>query len=183
MRKGVHLTSILIVLIYAFYGKQAAQILLISYLVLILFIEHIRLDRGIKIPFFNLMLRKKERSSIGSYVYFTLGALIAISVFSQNVAFAAVLMTTFGDMSAALVGKRFGRIRIFPNEKSVEGCIAEYFVNLVIAFVFISNLFISVSMAFVATYVETIFVRIDDNLAIPVIAGAFAELALFLTYL
>ncbi|WP_407282049.1 CTP--2,3-di-O-geranylgeranyl-sn-glycero-1-phosphate cytidyltransferase [Methanolobus sp. WCC1] len=176
MRKGVHLTSILIVLVYAFMGKQACQILLITYLVLILSIEHLRLDRGFKLPVLHVVLRQKEKAAIGSYVYFTIGALIVVSVFSKNVAFAAILMTTFGDMSAALIGKKYGRIRI-SNGKSLEGCIAEFIVDLTIAILLLENPIISLLMAFTATYVETIFVKIDDNLAIPIFSASVAELA------
>ncbi|MDK2831203.1 MAG: hypothetical protein PWQ75_955 [Methanolobus sp.] len=176
MRKGVHLTSILIVLVYAFMGKQACQILLITYLVLILSIEHLRLDRGFKLPVLHVVLRQKEKAAIGSYVYFTIGALIVVSVFSKNIAFAAILMTTFGDMSAALIGKKYGRIRI-SNGKSLEGCIAEFIVDLTIAILLLENPIISLLMAFTATYVETIFVKIDDNLAIPIFSASVAELA------
>nr|WP_321498022.1 CTP--2,3-di-O-geranylgeranyl-sn-glycero-1-phosphate cytidyltransferase [uncultured Methanolobus sp.] len=179
MRKGVHFTSILIVLVYAFIGKQACQTLLITYLVLILAIEHLRLDRGLKLPVLHVVLRQKEKSAIGSYVYFTIGALIAVSVFSKNIAFAAILMTTFGDMSAALIGKRFGKIRI-SNGKSLEGCIAEFIVDLTIAVLLIEDPFISLIMAFTATYVETTFVKIDDNLAIPIFSASVAELALLI---
>jgi dolichol kinase len=176
MRKGVHLTSILIVLVYAFMGKQACQILLITYLVLILSIEHLRLDRGFKLPVLHVVLRQKEKAAIGSYVYFTIGALIVVSVFSKTIAFVAILMTTFGDMSAALIGKKYGRIRI-SNGKSLEGCIAEFIVDLTIAILLLENPIISLLMAFTATYVETIFVKIDDNLAIPIFSASVAELA------
>ena len=176
LRKGVHFTSILIVLVYAFMGKQACQILLITYLVMVLGIEHLRLDRGFKLPVLHVVLRQKEKAAVGSYVYFTIGALIVVSVFSKNVAFAAILMTTFGDMSAALIGKRFGKIRI-DNGKSIEGCIAEFLVDIVIAVLLIKNPFISLIMALVATYVETTFVKIDDNLAIPIFSASVAELA------
>ncbi|WMW25385.1 SEC59/DGK1/VTE5 family protein [Methanolobus sediminis] len=176
MRKGVHFTSILIVLVYAFMGKQACQVLLITYLVLILSIEHLRLDRGFKLPVLHVVLRQKEKAAIGSYVYFTIGALIVVSVFSKNIAFAAILMTTFGDMSAALIGKRFGRIRI-SNGKSLEGCVAEFVVDFTIAVLLLENPFISLLMAFTATYVETTFVKIDDNLVIPIFSASIAELA------
>jgi dolichol kinase len=176
LRKGVHFTSIIIVLVYAFMGKQAAQMLLITYLVIILGIEHLRLDRGFKLPIFHVVLRQKEKNAIGSYVYFTIGALVVVSVFSKNVAFAAILMTTFGDMSAALIGKRYGKIRI-KNGKSIEGCITEFLVDLIIAVLLIQNAYISLIMALVATYVETTFVSIDDNLAIPIFSASVAELA------
>ncbi|SDF22145.1 Dolichol kinase [Methanolobus vulcani] len=179
LRKGVHFTSILIVLVYAFMGKQACQALLITYLVLTLGIEHLRLDRGFKLPVLHVVLRQKEKSAIGSYVYFTIGALIVVSVFSKNIAFAAILMTTFGDMSAALIGKRYGRKRI-NNGKSLEGCITEFIVDLIIAVLLLENPFISLLMAFTATYVETTFVKIDDNLAIPIFSASAAELTLLI---
>lgn len=182
LRKGIHFTSILIILVYAFFGKQASQTLLIAYLVFILSIEHLRLDRGIKLPLFHSLLRQKEGKGLGSHVYFTIGALIAVSVFSKNIAFAAILMTTFGDMSAALIGKRFGKIRIFGNGKSLEGCVAEFIVNLFIAILLLENPIISICTAFVATFVETTFVKIDDNLAIPVFSGAFAEMAFLMLF-
>jgi dolichol kinase len=139
-------------------------------------IEHLRLDRGFKLPVLHVVLRQKEKAAIGSYVYFTIGALIVVSVFSKNIAFAAILMTTFGDMSAALIGKKYGRIRI-SNGKSLEGCIAEFIVDLTIAILLLENPIISLLMAFTATYVETIFVKIDDNLAIPIFSASVAELA------
>ncbi|WP_406662035.1 CTP--2,3-di-O-geranylgeranyl-sn-glycero-1-phosphate cytidyltransferase [Methanolobus sp. ZRKC3] len=182
LRKGFHLMSVAIVLVYAFFGKEVVLQFMTLYLVSILIIEHLRLDFGFKLPLVNYLFRQKERKAVAGYVYFTLGAIVAVSVFSKNVAYAAILMTTFGDMSAALVGKRFGRIRIFRGGKSLEGCVAEFIVDLLIGYVFLSNLSIALIMAFVATLVETSFEKIDDNLAIPVFSGFVAELILIVTH-
>lgn len=183
MRKGIHLTSILIVLVYALYGKQAVLALLITYLVIILMIEHMRLDRGLKIPFVDSLFRQKELSSIGSHVFFTLGALVAVAVFSQDVAYAALLMTTFGDMSAALVGRKIGKTKVVGTGKSLEGCASEFVVNLFIGYFFLSSLPLALLMALTATLVETLFVHIDDNLAIPVFSGFVVEVYLYLSSL
>jgi dolichol kinase len=181
LRKGIHLTSVIIVLVYAFYGKQAVLTLLITYLVLILVIEHLRLDRGLEPPFINPLFRQKEIANIGSHVFFTLGALVAVAVFSREVAYAAILMTTFGDMSAALVGRSIGKHRM-KSGKSVEGCTAEFFIDLVIGYAFLSSLPLAMLMAITATMVETFFRRIDDNLAIPVFSGFVAEIFLYLDH-
>jgi dolichol kinase len=180
LRKSIHLTSLLIVLVYAFYGRQAVLTLLISYLVLILVIEHLRLDRGLELPFVKYLFRRKEISNIGSHVFFTLGALVAVAVFSKEVAYAAILMTTFGDMSAALIGRKIGKHRFLSNGKSVEGCTAEFIVDLFIGYVFLSSLPLALLMAFTATLVETLFVNIDDNLAIPVFSGFVVETFLYI---
>lgn len=180
LRKGFHLMSVAIVMVYAFFGKELVLQFMTLYLVSILIIEHLRLDFGYKVPLVNYLFRKKEEKGIGGYVYFTLGAIVAASVFSKNVAYAAILMTTFGDMSAALIGKRFGKVRIFRGGKSLEGSLAEFFVDLIIGYAFLSNIVIAFLMAFVATFVETNFEKIDDNLAIPVFSGFAAELLLML---
>ncbi|WMW24138.1 SEC59/DGK1/VTE5 family protein [Methanolobus sediminis] len=181
LRKAFHLASVAIVLVYYFFGKTIVLYFMASYLVIVLIIEHLRLDRGCKLPFVNHLLRREEETSIAGHIYFTLGAIVAVSIFSENVAYAALLMATFGDMSAALIGKKFGRRRIFRNSKSLEGCIAEFIVDLVIGYVLLSNPGIALIMAFVATAVETGFEKIDDNLAIPVFSGFAGELMVMLT--
>ncbi|WP_342306168.1 CTP--2,3-di-O-geranylgeranyl-sn-glycero-1-phosphate cytidyltransferase [Methanolobus sp. ZRKC5] len=181
LRKGLHLASVAIVIVYAFFGKQIVLYFMTVYLILILLIEHMRLDHGFKLPFIHYLLRRKEETSIAGHVYFTLAAIVAVSVFSENVAYAAILMATFGDMSAALIGKKFGRTRIFRGEKSLEGCVSEFLVDLIIGYVFLSNWSIAIAMALVATLAETGFEKIDDNLAIPVFSGFVAELLLIIS--
>jgi len=176
LRKSVHLTSILIVLIYAYAGKQAVLTVLIAYLVVILIIEHFRLEYGMRIPLFHYLFRDKEKTQVGGHVFFAIGALISISVFSKDIAYASILMTTFGDLSAALVGKTFGRTYL-NNGKSLEGSAAEFMVDFCIGYVFIGSMSVAVIMALVATIVETAIVKIDDNLTIPVFSGVSGQAA------
>ncbi|HJH30683.1 MAG TPA: CTP--2,3-di-O-geranylgeranyl-sn-glycero-1-phosphate cytidyltransferase [Methanosarcinaceae archaeon] len=179
LRKTVHLTSVIIVLIYAYTSKQVVLTFLITYFVIILVIEHFRLEHDMKIPLLNFLFREKEKSHLAGHVFFTIGVIISISVFSEMIACAAILMTTFGDMSAALIGKAFGSTRIY-NGKSLEGCAAEFIVDLFIGYVFLGNWFIALIMALTATVVETAVVKIDDNLAIPVFSGFIGQGALIL---
>ena len=181
LRKGLHPASLAIVLVYFLFGKQIVLYFMTTYLVVVLLIEHMRLDRGYRLPVIHHLLRRKEETSLAGHVYFTLAAIVAVSVFSENVAYAAILMATFRDMSAALVGRRSGRKKIAGGKKSLEGCIAELFVDIIIGYALLSNPCIALVMALVATVVETVFVNIDDNLAIPVFSGFVAELLLVLT--
>lgn len=180
-RKAFHLASVAIVLVYYFFGKTTVLYFMVSYLIIVLIIEHLRLDRGYRLPFVHHLLRREEETTLAGHIYFTLGAIVAVSIFSENVAYAALLMATFGDMSAALIGKRFGRRMIFRNGKSLEGCIAEFIVDLVIGYALLSNPVIAIVMALVATAVETGFEKVDDNLAIPVFSGFAGELLVILT--
>ncbi|WP_269848958.1 hypothetical protein [Methanosarcina horonobensis] len=52
LRKSVHLVSIFIVFIYEFFGKEAILWVLMLFLVTVLFLEYLRLEENLKIPFF-----------------------------------------------------------------------------------------------------------------------------------
>ncbi|WIM43651.1 SEC59/DGK1/VTE5 family protein [Methanosarcina mazei] len=184
LRKSVHLVSIFIVLIYEFFGKDAILWVLMVFLVTVLFLEYLRLEKGMRIPFFYMMYREEEANRPGGHIYFALGAIAAISLFSREIAYAAVLMTTFGDLVAALIGKSYGKRRIFretfKNDKSLEGSVSEFITDLLVGLVITGNPIVSLVMAFIATLTETAVNRIDDNLVIPVFSGFSGQMTLFL---
>ncbi|MFZ2071330.1 MAG: diacylglycerol/polyprenol kinase family protein [Halobacteriota archaeon] len=179
-RKAVHATSVLIVLAYCLLPKGAVLLLLTIFLVLFLEIEFVRIDLRLKLPFFQGLYREDEKDRLAGNVFLLMGAIIAISVFSRAIAMAAVLMTAFGDASAAIFGKRFGRTWIPKlKNRAVEGCLAEFIVNMVIGFVFLESWLVIVVMAGTATIVETVTNKMDDNLLVPLFAGFNAQM---LTY-
>lgn len=184
LRKGVHLVSILIVLIYEFFGKEAALWILTTFLVLVLFLDYFRLEQNMKIPFFHTMYRKSEASRLGGHIFFSLGAITVLAICSKEIAYAAVLMTTFGDMAGALIGKFYGKNRvfhkIFNNDKSIEGSTSEFIIDFLIGMLILGNPLISFVMALSATLTETAVNKIDDNLVVPIISGFFGQVALVL---
>lgn len=184
LRKSVHLVSILIVLIYEFFGKETILWVLMLFLITVLILDYFRLEHGIRIPLFYIMYRGKEANRLGGHIFFTLGAIAVISLFSKEIAYSAVLMTTFGDMAAALIGKSHGKRRvfrdIFKNDKSIEGSVSEFIIDFFIGFLIIGNPVVSFVMAFFATLMETAVNKIDDNLMIPVFSGFFGQITLIL---
>lgn len=184
LRKSLHLVSILIVLIYEFFGKEAILWILMSFLVIVLILDYFRLEHGMKIPIFHIMYREKEGTRLGGHIYFALGAIAVICLFSKEVAYTAVLMTTIGDLTAALIGKFYGKRRvfheIFNNDKSLEGSTSEFILDLLIGLLIIGNPIVSFVMAFVATLSETAVSRIDDNLVVPIFSGFFGQICLIL---
>ncbi|MEA1985215.1 MAG: SEC59/DGK1/VTE5 family protein [Euryarchaeota archaeon] len=178
LRKGVHLTSVIIILVYAFFGKQSVLIVLIVYLIVMLFLEYLRLKHRIKVPLFHGLFREKEQHRISGHVYFTIGAIVSIILFNRDIAYACILMTTFGDMSAALIGKTYGRTFITGNGKTLEGSLAEFVVDLFVGYIFIGHWFVVLIMAIAATVVEATVSKIDDNLVIPVVSGIVGQVAM-----
>jgi len=182
-RKAVHILSILFLLTYLFlgeiWGKRIALLGLTLLLIIFLELEFFRINKQIKIPLISGLWRESEKERLGGQVFFLIGAIIALAVFDLRIAAAALLMTTFGDMAASIIGIRFGKhwLKDIPNT-AWEGIIAELFVNIIIGLIFFNSWPVILAMAITATFVETVFTHADDNLLIPIFAGFSGEIAL-----
>ena len=180
-RKFIHIFSLLYLAIYLYfqsqYNHKTGLVALTTILAFFLILEYFRVKRQKKIPIFHIFWRESEKNKLGGQVYFITGAIIAFALFDKNIAITALLMTTFGDMAAAIFGIAFGKHWIKGlKDRAWEGVIAQFVVDLIIAMLILNNLTISIVMALVATFVETVITKIDDNLSIPLFAGAAAQI-------
>lgn len=184
-RKIMHII-ILIALILFFAiknqaGQQAAFLFLVAVLIIFLILEYFRLELNIKLPFFHKLIRPKDEYRLYGAIFFLSSTIIALAVFDTAIALAALLMTTFGDMSAAIAGKRYGTAILFRN-KTVAGFVTELITNLIVAIIisllFSINIYIPIIMAFVATATETIIDEMDDNLVVPIASGLIGQILL-----
>lgn len=182
-RKAVHLLAIffiiLFVLISSSYGKNIALLVLVFILLVFLELDYVRVELRKKIPLISGLWRLKEKNRPGGQVFFLIGAIISLAVFDFRIALTAVLMTVFGDMAAALIGKRFGKIWITKN-RALEGVLAEFLVNFFIAYLIIGNWVIVFVMALTATIVESLVSKLDDNLIIPLFSGFNGQLVSYI---
>lgn len=130
--------------------------------------------------FFGEMIREHERFSLLGSTYLLLAALLAIEIFPQPVAAAALGFTVLGDASGALVGRAYGRTRFF--RKSLEGA-----AGCLVACLLWSGYLLAVTDltwpvvlvgALVATFVEMLPIPLDDNLGITLAAGYVMKLML-----
>ncbi len=180
-RKIIHLTSLLIVASYYYFGKQTTLYFLAVALILFIESEYLRIEWKKTVPLVHDSIREKEKHTMAGHVFFLIGAIISISIFDMDIAIAAILMTTFGDSAAAIIGRKYGRTWIPKiKSKSLEGCLAELFVNLLIGYLFLDNIIVLLVMAFTATIVETMIEKLDDNLLIPVFSGFNGQAVVFL---
>ena len=130
--------------------------------------------------FFGEMIREHESFSLLGSTYLLLASLLAIEVFPQPVAAAALGFTVLGDAFGALVGRAYGRHRFF--NKSLEGaagclvaCLAWGAVVAASANVPAQVL---VAGALMATVVEMLPIPLDDNLGITLASGFLMKLML-----
>ena len=135
---------------------------------------------------FGLILRDHEKSGglAGSF-YLLVGCVTCVLFFSGEVAFLSLGFLSLGDSLAALIGKRFGKIRL--GKKSLEGSLACFLGCMVLVYFFADRgiaaqqwLFWATctSGALAATIAELIPGKIDDNLKMPIAAGVVMMLVL-----
>lgn len=123
--------------------------------------------------FFGELLREHESFNLLGSTYLLLASLLAIEVFPQPMAAAAIGFTVLGDAWAAIVGRAWGRTRFFG--KTLEGALA----GLVACLAWASYLALTghlpwnvvVAGALVASLVELLPIPLDDNLGITLFAG------------
>ena len=179
-RKLIHLLGFGYVILYyiamQLFGHRIAILLLLAVILIMITIEFFRIVEKRKVPIMHIFMRAKEENTLGGQVYYLLGLIIALSIFEFPIAMAVILMTIFGDMAAAIFGIAFGKhwIKKLP-DTAWEGIIAEFAVDLIIGFLIIGNWKIVIPKAAMATFVETVFPHVNDNLAIPVFAGFIGQ--------
>lgn len=186
-RKTVHLAgSLFILALYQFTEQRIALIVLTIGLIVALELEYFRIEWGHKIPLFHNLFRQKEKKTLGGHVFLAISSIIAISVFSKEIATLAILMTAVGDAAAAIFGRIYGKYTI-PGfgDKKIEGVFAEFAADILAGFAYLSvfgghigaaYMIILVVMAASATIIETMANKLDDNLLVPVFAGIIGEM-------
>ncbi len=129
--------------------------------------------RGKSVPLitaFTLKMCHPDETThfISRPVYLAVGVILALLIFPENVAYASITILAVGDPVAGYVGEKFGRRHI--RQKSLEGFAA----GLTAAF-FATLLLVPPFLGFVgstAGLLIELLGGLDDNLTMPLIAGA-----------
>lgn len=104
-----------------------------------------------------------------SYILTT--SVVTIIFFPKTIAIAALVFIIVGDTAAALIGRKFGRLR-YLGGKSLEGS-AACLVASFLASLLVPGLPLAAGLigAFTATVVEALSGSLDDNLTVPLASG------------
>jgi dolichol kinase len=151
------------------YGFASLQAVLLVLLLLTLVLDYFRTELHINVYVFGFMERNREFGQLHAVTHALMGSLIALSLFPQNVAVAAILMFFLGDAAAAVVGKAFGAHKLVRH-KTVQGSIAMLIVSAAVG-LWLLPVSVALAMAFTATIVEALVEAIDDSLVIILFAG------------
>ncbi|MBD3331190.1 hypothetical protein GF354_06750 [Candidatus Peregrinibacteria bacterium] len=185
IRKLVHLSGLFIIIFYTLlihvFSEQIALLAITGLLLLLLEIEYIRIEHQPKIVnFVKSIFRDHEEDHVAGSVFFVISCIICFAAFDYWIAVLAMFMTIFGDLVSALVGKSFGVTKIYRN-KSVAGTFSGLGANLIVGALTLPYLYmIFIPMAFVASFVEMITGKLDDNLTVPLFAGFTGQMLIWI---
>lgn len=169
--------ALVLLLMYGFIDKNIILILIIIGLILSL------LSRKHKIPIINYLLQKFERKKEietfpgkGTIFYF-IGVYLSLWLFPREIALASIMVLALGDSISHLYGLHYGRIRHpLSNAKFLEGTVAGFIAGFIGAWMFLPwhEAFFASLIAMIAEAIEIKIgaEQVDDNLIIPVVAGA-----------
>lgn len=185
-RKSGRLVVGTILIIFAFYlnnqyGPEIPRNTLLFMVLFAIFLDFLRVDLRIPIPLFeHFLMRPIERVGLHGATVAGIGCLLAVTFFDFDIALAAIAMYLYGDAASGILGKRFGKTKIY-NGKSLEGSLAFLAVAAIAGFVLLNNIFLIMGMVILATLIEMVVVKISDDLVLPLytaLGGQILALAL-----
>ena len=147
------------------------------------FMEQLRLS-GVQVPVISALtgMASRQRDMNGFVlgpVTLGIGALLALLLFPSPAACIGIYALAFGDGFAALIGKLFGTIRpAFLYGKSLEGSMACFTAVFISAYAVSHSYSVAVISAITATAVEALPLEDYDNIALPLVVGSIAQLAM-----
>jgi dolichol kinase len=175
-RKIVHMATLVVPVGYALSSEERVLTFLIPFFLCFLSVDLLRhLHPGLasvfRKYFFGRVLREKEKLGLMGSTYFLFSTILTILLFPKPIAIASLLILILSDTAAALVGKGIGRVSFFG--KTLEGSLAFLFSSLLIVWLYPHlNRFWGSAAAAAAAWVEILPIRLNDNLTIPLVAGA-----------
>lgn len=191
LRKAIHLASLSIPISYIFLSNINMLIILVPitfiFIVFDVLSKKVDLFINLLMKYFGAMLRPHEKKGVGLFngaTWVLISATICVIIFPKIIAITGFTILIISDLSAALIGRKFGKHKFF--DKSVEGT-ASFIISAIVIVLIYYNIFnlpqsyliAGIIGAIVGGIIEAIskVIRIDDNLSIPISVGTIMLLA------
>ena len=177
-RKIVHMGSLAIPAGYLLFSKETVLSVILPLFLAFLLVDLLRqvhpgIGRLFKRYFIGTVLRERETNTLMGSTYFLFSSVLVVFFFPKSIAVASLLILILSDTAAAMVGKGIGKVPIFGGGKTLEGSLAFLVSSQLIVWIYpgLNHLW-GAAASIGATVIEVLPVKVDDNLTIPLIAGA-----------
>jgi dolichol kinase len=175
-RKVIHLSCVILPLLYYFYLNREQIIILCSTIsILFLIAEILRFrhrESGVLFQkIFSPLLREKEKNKhITGATYLFFSATVTFIIFRKEIAIPAVMILTIADSFAAIVGKMTDSAKFF--DKSLAGSLTFFLISMMIFYLLVPELgWMTPVIAFLVTLIEALPLPINDNPLISLSTG------------
>ncbi len=178
-RKAVHISGVLAVpLLYALGRIKTASLFL--FLAFALYV-YPSLVESMKKTFLGGVLsglrkaldffERSRRRRYSGAINFLAGIGVIIFILPENIASISIIVLCIGDGVSTLVGRYFGKNRLFHNDsKSWEGSLSGFAASTAVCLL-ITNLPVALFASFIGMFVESLSIGVDDNLSVPFAVG------------
>ena len=140
-------------------------------------------NRFVMEKFLVKIVRPREKYEISSASYYTFGMMLMFLIVPRYAIELAVLVLAFGDPIASIVGKRFGKVKLW-RQKTLEGSLGFVAAAFFVTFLFLilrepslsfwSQLSLALVVSIVGALAELLGEYVDDNFLIPVACSLVA---------
>lgn len=181
LRKAIHLFSLSIPTVYYFITKELALSILVPLTIFSLLLDYGRYYSKplaeIINKIFGIIMRKHEfdskKKNLNGATYVLISAVIVVLIFPKVFVVTAFAVLIIGDISAALIGRKFGKTKFLF--KSLEGTLAFFFFSCFVVLLSpkVEGSLTEYLIGFAAVAVGAIAENIsgewaDDNFMIPI---------------
>lgn len=168
IRKLFHLSGISVPLVYALIGKNYAIFYTSSLLLVSIFLEFIRIRVNVLFPLNKLadmISRHFEKTSLASYVYFCMAALIVVFFMPERAVIVGITAALLADAISAVTGVGFGKHKI--QNKTVEGSVTGTIAVVIISYFLSKEAIVSILLGLVFAVLDLVNIGFDDNFILP----------------
>ena len=170
-RKFIHISSSSIAILLWYFGRDLLLPWILVVAILFPIIDYSRqynkLLNKLYLNLFGIITRSNEYHGISGASWVFIGAGTTAYLFNEKAAVIALLIMSFSDSAAAIIGIKYGATRLF--NKSLEGSMAFFIITYAIIF-FLSPA--SIILTLIGTISATVIElfsssRLNDNILIP----------------
>ncbi|MEO0270666.1 MAG: hypothetical protein ABIM98_06430 [candidate division WOR-3 bacterium] len=175
LRKLLHLISVLFPVAILIFDKKIYLPIIAFFLGGFLTADYLRFEiKSFKIffkSFFGEMIKKEEQNFFTGATWVCISAFLLTLFFPKKVAVISLLFLSISDNFASIVGKLFGKTKLFKN-KTLEGFLAFLIVSFIIT-LFFQELSVKkkIIISLFASFAELFSGNIDDNFTVPLLTA------------
>ena len=181
LRKAIHACNSIIAFSLFFLDQNDVLLIVAIGTILIVVFDFLRIYTKQVQRIYNFLFKEVTRDfeshRLTGASYVMIGALIVLSIFESRICIPALLIMSFSDSAAAIIGKKYGKTKIF--NKTLEGSLAFLLTSFVIVIFFIPDIDFTFSIiAIIASTIVELMPKsnLDDNLLIPIVSAFIISL-------